>query len=53
MARPYSNDLRERVASAVALGPELPGGGGAVRGERSERGEVVAALFPVSANGTE
>ena len=44
MARAYSLDLRERVVAAVAAGASLPGGGGAVRGQRGERGEVVAAV---------
>ena len=44
MARAYSLDLRERVVAAVAAGETLPGGGGDVRGQRRERGEVVAAV---------
>ena len=44
MARAYSLDLRERVVAAVAAGQSLPGGGGDLRGERCERGEVVAAV---------
>ena len=44
MARPYSTDLRDRVVASVAAGRTLPGDGGAVWGERCQRGEVVAAV---------
>ena len=44
MARPYSQDLRDRVVASVTGGRIVPGDGGAVWGERRQRGEVVTAL---------
>src|ERR1700676_1438311 len=44
MARPYSTDLRDRVVGSVAAGSFVPRDGGAVWGERCQRGEVVPAL---------
>ena len=43
MAKPYSRDLRDRVVSLVGRS-HLSGDGGAVWGERRQRGQVVAAL---------
>ena len=43
MARPYSNDLRERAALAVASGRSCPEVAILFAGECCERGEVVAA----------
>lgn len=44
MAKPYSDDLPQRVAHSMVEGPFGAGDGATVRGERLERGEMAAAL---------
>ena len=44
MAGPYSGDLRARMIASLAEGATCRGGGGALRGERVDGGELAAPM---------